>query len=144
MSETGGVTEDPRFAAGVAFFDKEDFFEAHEEWEALWHETRGAPRDFVQGLIQVTSALHHVQIKNMKGARLLHDSGIQLLSGYGDAYEGVDLKALRAAFDLVLAAILTLPYDSLTGRGHTGPVLVPYTPGRAFKFPWKKKEGRAL
>lgn len=143
MSETGRLSDDPRLAAGAAFFDKEEFFEAHEEWEALWHETRGAPRDFVQGLIQVTSALHHLQIGNMKGARMLHDSGMELLGTYGDAYEGVDLAVLRAAFDRSLAEILAVPFDQLTGRAHKGPKLIPYTPDRAFKFPWKKEDGRA-
>jgi predicted metal-dependent hydrolase len=136
VPETGRVTEDPRFRAGAAFFDKEDFFEAHEEWESLWHETRGEPRDFVQGLIQVTSALHHLQIRNMKGARLLHDSGVELLAPYGDAYQGVDLKTLRTAFDRSLAEILSQPLTSLTGRAHAGPVLIPYTPARAFKLPF--------
>lgn len=140
MSETGGVTADPRFGAGADFFDKEEFFEAHEEWEALWHETRGEPRDFVQGLIQVTSAMHHLQIGNMKGARQLHDTGLQLLARYGDAYEGVDLKALRERFDLSLREILSEPLARLAGRGDPhAPVKIAYTPGRAFHFPRQKK-----
>ena len=137
MSETGRVTDDPRFRAGADLFDKEDFFEAHEDWEALWHETRGEPRDFVQGLIQVTSAMHHLRNGNMRGARLLHDSGIGLLAPYGDAYDGVDLKALRGLFDGALKEILSEPLEKLPGRGHSGTILIPYSPGRAFKLPFK-------
>jgi uncharacterized protein len=137
MSETGRVTEDPRFRAGVDHFNKADFFEAHEEWESLWHDTRGEPKDFVQGLIQVTSALHHLQVGNMRGARQLHDSGLELLAPYGDAYQGVDLKALRGRFDLSLREILHEPRERLAGRGNPdGPVRIPYTPDRAFPFPF--------
>ena len=140
MPETGSVTSDPRFRAGVDLFDKEEFFEAHEEWEALWHETRGEPRDFVQGLIQVTSAMHHLGNGNMKGARQLHDTGLQLLARYGEAYEEVDLKRLREDFDRSLKEILKEPLERLAGRGDPGaPVKIAYTPDRAFKFPWPKK-----
>jgi predicted metal-dependent hydrolase len=136
MPETGRVTDDPRFREGVRLFDAQDFFEAHEEWESLWHETRGAPRDFVQGLIQVTSAMHHLRNGNMRGARLLHDSGAGLLAPYGDSYEGVDLKSLRERFDASLKEILAEPLEKLPGRGHPGTVLIPFTPGRVFKFPF--------
>lgn len=138
MSEAGGVSRDPRFRAGADLFDRTEFFEAHEEWEALWHETRGEPRDFVQGLIQVTSAMHHLQIGNMKGARQLHDSGIGLLAPYGDAYEGVDLNELRKRFDASLREILAEPLPRLAGRGDPdAPIKISYTPDRTFKFPWK-------
>ena len=65
---------------GIHLFNERDFFEAHEVWEDLWHATHGEARDFIQGLIQVTSALHHFGNGNMRGARLLHDSGIALLA----------------------------------------------------------------
>lgn len=138
MTAPEDIRSDPRFAAGVAHFDRADFFEAHEEWEALWHDTRGEARDFVQGLIQVTSAMHHLQVGNMRGARQLHDSGVGLLAPYGDAYAGVDLKALRLSFDDSLREILEAPYDRLAGRGNPGgEVKIAYAPDRAFRFPLK-------
>ncbi|HMX44082.1 MAG TPA: DUF309 domain-containing protein, partial [Elusimicrobiota bacterium] len=30
----------------MALFNNEDFFEAHEAWEELWHETQGEAREF--------------------------------------------------------------------------------------------------
>lgn len=125
---------DPRYLKGVAHFNAEEFFEAHEAWEDLWHATQGEERNFIQGLIQVTSSLHHLQIGNMRGARLLHDSGLELLAPYGDSHMGVDLKELRKDFDGILGEILNVPLDRLPGRGHPGDVRVPYAPERAPKI----------
>ncbi|HMU76120.1 MAG TPA: DUF309 domain-containing protein, partial [Elusimicrobiota bacterium] len=107
---------DPRFVKGVALFNNEDFFEAHEAWEELWHETHGEAREFIQGLIQVTSAMHHLQIGNMRGARILYGSGLELLAKYGGEYWGVDLVFLRVVFKRALAEILDVPVDQLAGR----------------------------
>lgn len=127
------MTYDERYLKGVDLFNNEDFFEAHEVWEDLWHATRGEARDFIQGLIQVTSAFHHLRNGNMRGARILHDSGVQLLGPYGDRYMGLDLKKLRAEFDAALSGILEPPVDQLAGRGHAGPVKIDYSPAKAPK-----------
>jgi len=131
------AADDPRFRRGVDHFNKEDFFEAHEAWEELWHETRGEARDFIQGLIQVTSALHHLQVGNMRGARILHDSGGDLLASYGDHFLGVDLALLRREFDRALEGLLDVPLEQLAGRGHAGPVKIRYSSDRAFPFPFR-------
>jgi predicted metal-dependent hydrolase len=139
MSEDGRVTADARFLRGVAFFNQADFFEAHEDWEALWHDTQGPSRDFIQGLIQVTSAMHHLQIGNMRGARQLHDSAVELLTPYGARHEGVDLLGLFREFNDALREILSEPMDRLAGRTNpSGPVRITYTPSRAFQFPFTK------
>jgi predicted metal-dependent hydrolase len=131
------VRGDPRFRAGADFFDRTKFFEAHEAWEDLWHDTHGEARNFVQGLIQVTSAMHHLQIGNMRGARKLHDTGLELLAPYGGSYEGVDLARLRSDFDRSLAEILKEPMERLAGRSNpSGPIIIPYTPDRAFALPF--------
>jgi uncharacterized protein len=132
MTEAGGY--DPRYLEGIALFNKEDFFEAHEVWEALWHDTHGEAKDFIQGLIQVTSAFHHFQQGNMRGARILHDSGLQLLAPYGNFYMGLDLKDLKQRFDQSLKEILEAPFENLKGRGYPGIFHLPYTSDRAFKL----------
>ena len=128
------MSYDERYLRGVEHFNKQDYFEAHEVWEDLWHATHGESRDFIQGLIQVTSSLHHFQNGNMRGARLLHDSGIELLAPYADVYMGLDLKRLRELFNRACAGILEVPLDQLYGRGHPGPIKVPFTPDRAFQI----------
>lgn len=125
---------DPRYLKGIEYFNRQDYFEAHEDWEALWHDTHDKSKDFYQGLIQVTSALHHFRNGNLRGARILHDTGIQLLSTYGDFFQGIDLKELRDNFNHSLREIVASKLDDLDGRGHPGPVKVPFTPDRVFQI----------
>jgi predicted metal-dependent hydrolase len=119
------MSYDPRYLKGVEHFNKEEFFEAHEVWEDLWHDTHDDSREFVQGLIQVTSSLHHLCNGNMRGARLLHDSGLQLLERYG---------RLKAEFNEILRGILDAPLQDLPGRGHPGTVKISYDASKAPKI----------
>lgn len=48
-----------RFDRGVVLFNAGAFYDAHEDWEALWHEAEGAERLWLQGLIQVAAAFVH-------------------------------------------------------------------------------------
>jgi predicted metal-dependent hydrolase len=125
---------DPRYAIGIQLFNREDFFEAHEVWEELWHETYGANKDFFQGLIQVTSAMHHLQIGNMRGARILYGSGIELLAPYGAHHLGLNLETLRTHFTHAMEGLLHVPAEKLSGRGGKGAVKIPYTSQLAFKL----------
>ncbi|MBK9430450.1 MAG: DUF309 domain-containing protein [Elusimicrobia bacterium] len=79
---------DPRHREAVARFNRGDYFEAHDAWEEIWNEAPEAERGFYQGLIQVTTALHHMTLGNMRGAKLLHGSAHELLSPYGDFHGG--------------------------------------------------------
>ena len=49
--DTTAPMYDPRYLAGVVLFNQGDFFEAHEAWEALWMDTAGEEKKFIQGLI---------------------------------------------------------------------------------------------
>jgi predicted metal-dependent hydrolase len=73
------VSNDPaqfreHFLQGVTLFNREDFFGAHEEWELLWIPANGETREFLQGLIQLSAAFHHVQRGNERGATRLFAS----------------------------------------------------------------------
>jgi hypothetical protein len=54
-------TPQDRFDRAVALFNDRAFFEAHEDWEALWHEAEGAERLWLQGLIQWAAAFVHFE-----------------------------------------------------------------------------------
>lgn len=125
---------DPRYLIGIKLFNREDFFEAHEVWEELWHDTNGMNKDYFQGLIQVTSAMHHLQIGNMRGARILYGSGIELLAPYGSRHMGLDLDTLRARFTQAVKGLLDVPLEKLAGRGGNGPIKIPYTSDLAFEL----------
>ena len=85
---------DPRYLEGIRWFNKREFFEAHEAWEGLWLECRDPSRRFYQGLIQVAVCLHHFRRGNTRGARKLYRTSRDYLRDYRPKYLGLDLDAL--------------------------------------------------
>lgn len=81
----GGIGADPRLQEGLDCFEDQQFFEAHEVWESLWH---GIPkahpeRIIVQGLIQLAVSLEHWRRGNPRGARGQWEKARAKLDGVG-------------------------------------------------------------
>jgi predicted metal-dependent hydrolase len=95
-----GSDYDPRYLEGIRWFNKREFFQAHEAWEGLWLEERGASRRFYQGLIQVAVCLHHFRRGNTRGARKLYHTSRQYLKDYRPRHLGLDLDALMDAMQV--------------------------------------------
>ncbi|HEX5823253.1 MAG TPA: DUF309 domain-containing protein [Candidatus Limnocylindrales bacterium] len=104
------------FEAGIAAYDRGDYFEAHELLEPAWMGTAvEAERDLLQGLIKLAAAfVHGVRgnplgiAKNLAGAREL------LAAAAGSpaaAAAGIDVVALVAAIDDRLARLARDPAD---------------------------------
>jgi predicted metal-dependent hydrolase len=83
---------DPRYLAGILFFNEHDYFEAHEVWEDLWSESHGAERRFYQGLIQAAVGLFHFSGGNLGGAVKLYRSSYDYMKECGSPFLGVDIK----------------------------------------------------
>jgi hypothetical protein len=81
---------------GIAHFNAQRFFQAHEAWEEAWHPSPEPERDFWQGLTQVAVGLTHRQRGNPSGAVTLLRRGARRLSGYGERFKGVPAGALAA------------------------------------------------
>lgn len=82
-------------AEGLKCYRREQFFEAHEHWEAVWMRCEGAEKKFVQALIQITVAFHHLQRENVVGAASLLRRALKKLEAYPEAYGGVDVGTLK-------------------------------------------------
>jgi predicted metal-dependent hydrolase len=108
---------DPRYLAGILFFNERDFFEAHEVWEALWMETTGPERKFVQGLIQAAVALLHFNNGNLRGAVKLFRSSRDYMQTFGSPYWGLDIgdfwRHMERCFAEALAADPAAPAPEL-------------------------------
>ena len=84
---------DPRYLAGILFFNRRDFFEAHDVWEDLWGESTAPERRFYQALIQAAVALYHFGNGNLRGATKLYRSSRNYMAPFGSPYLGLDANA---------------------------------------------------
>jgi len=109
------ATRDVAIAAGLAAYERGDFFEAHEDLEPAWMGTDDpAERALLQGIIKVAAAYVHDArgnpagiARNLEGARtLLLDASA---GGPGVERVGIDTGALIVAIDLRLADLAAHP-----------------------------------
>jgi predicted metal-dependent hydrolase len=77
-------------AEGIALFNEQKFWHAHEAWERRWLVAEGDEKLFLQGLIQLAAAYHHVQRRTYRGGVRLFDAALAKLSRVPDRYLGVD------------------------------------------------------
>jgi len=83
---------------GFEHFHAERFFDAHEAWETLWHETSGPAHDALRVLIQAAVVLHHHQQGNREGVeRQLQRCRARLAELDTAELWGVDLRAFVQA-----------------------------------------------
>lgn len=123
---------DSRYLKGIEHFNKREFYDAHETWEDLWNEEHAEAHNFVQGLIQFATALHHFEAFNLKGTKLLYQAGVELLKPYGDVYWGLPVKKLIDDMTECVKDLDSYKQAELPGRYH---------PDKE-KFPVKLKEER--
>ncbi len=100
---------EPRYLAGILFFNERDFFEAHEVWEDLWVESHGPERKFVQGLIQAAVGLYHFHGGNFGGALKLYRSAKAYMTPCGSPYWGMDVDAFWRQMEVCFAPLLADP-----------------------------------
>jgi uncharacterized protein len=90
------LKEREEFGQGVALFNARRFFEAHEAWEQLWLRERPPEKAFLQGLIQLAAAFHHLGRGNRRGAESLLAAAIAKLKRFPGNHRGMALSRLRA------------------------------------------------
>jgi hypothetical protein len=114
---------DPRYLAGVLFFNARDFFEAHEVWEDLWAESHGDERKFVQGLIQAAVGLFHFSGGNLGGAVKLYRSARDYMAPCGSPFLGLDSDAFWRRMEECFRPLLTTATPDRSLR--PDPALIP-------------------
>jgi uncharacterized protein len=83
---------DTALRKAALLFNHHLFFEVHEVLEVQWRVERDPARLFLQGLIQVAVAFHHLERGNFRGAvALLHD-GLEKIIPHRPAFLGVELQ----------------------------------------------------
>ena len=85
------------FLAGVEHFNALEFWEAHEAWEEIWLVAESDVEQFLQGLIQVAAAYHHMKRGTFRGAVRLFEAGLRRLSAFPQRYSGIDRTDVESA-----------------------------------------------
>jgi predicted metal-dependent hydrolase len=82
-------------AEGLQCYKTGEFFLAHEHWEGVWLKCEEPEKTFLQSLIQITAAFHHLQRKNFRGAASLLRAALRRLNAFPATYGGIEVEALR-------------------------------------------------
>jgi uncharacterized protein len=100
---------------GVELFNRGEYWEAHEAWEAEWMPDRKGPdAGFYKGLIQVAAGCLHYTRRNRRGAVNKWRSGADYLRPYLPEHRGVRLAPLVMAVDRYLEAMKPHDWPDLT------------------------------
>jgi uncharacterized protein len=82
-------------AEGLHCYKSGEYFEAHEHWEGVWLNCDEPEKTFLQALIQITAAFHHLQRKNFRGTASLLRVALRRLDDFPSAYGGIEVEAVR-------------------------------------------------
>jgi predicted metal-dependent hydrolase len=108
-------------AEGLRCYKSGEFFFAHEHWESVWLKCEEPEKTFLQALIQITAAFHHLQRKNFIGAASLLRAALRRLEAFPAAYGGIEVEDLRASARAWVLALecedqsLQLPFPPIAG-----------------------------
>jgi predicted metal-dependent hydrolase len=89
------VWSDGALAEGLRCYRNQEFFAAHEHWEGIWLNSQEPDKTFLQALIQVTAAFHHLQRNNVLGAASLLHAALRRLDPFPPVYGGIAVESLR-------------------------------------------------
>lgn len=122
-------TQDP-LAEGLQRYQTGEFFAAHESWESLWMVAGEPEKKFLQGLILVTAAFHHLERNNPVGTRRLLERALLRLEDYPANFGSISVALLCEDIRQWLAALVSgepfppfgCPRIRLTNARSSGPV----------------------
>lgn len=81
-------------AEGLRLYHAGEFFAAHEAWESLWLGAQEPEKTFLQGLIQVTAAFHHLQRNRPLGTVRLLQAALGRLERYPASFGSISVALL--------------------------------------------------
>jgi predicted metal-dependent hydrolase len=106
-------------ADGLRCYRNAEFFEAHEHWELVWLGLDEPEKSFLQAVIQVTAAFHHLQTGNTVGAASLLRRALHRLEGCPAHFGGIAAASLCHEVRQALQNIEGMP-------AQTNPITAPH------------------
>jgi uncharacterized protein len=95
----------PELLAGIAQFNRGEYFEQHETLELLWRAEARDVRRLYQGILQIGVAFHHLRRRNHHGTVYMLARGARYLVPFAPRCQGVDVAALIADAAAALAEV---------------------------------------
>jgi hypothetical protein len=92
-------------AVGLACYRRGEFFQAHEHWEDVWRTLNEPEKSFLQALIQLTAAFHHLSARNSLGAVVLMRKALRRLEKCPAQFGGIAVPPLCTEITAWLHAI---------------------------------------
>ncbi len=92
-------------AEGLRCYRSEEFFEAHEHWECVWLEMPEPDKTFLQALIQIAAAFHHLKRRNPLGTVSLLSGAVRRLQRYPEEYGGIRVADLLLEIEVWLRTL---------------------------------------
>ena len=100
-----GPQADPRFKKAVELFNDGKWYDAHDVFEELWHETADPHRRSLQGVLQVAGGQLHLHRENRRGATILFGEALGRLKRPGTPDLGLDIQGLCTCIEKRLRAL---------------------------------------
>lgn len=110
---TDTVAYDSRYLEYFVHFNAAEYFESHEVLEDLWLEDTSSDRLFLQGLIQLAAAIHHLRNRNWTGAGKLLALGTAKLSRYPAHHWSLDLESFLAEVTRFIETSIGRPWGEI-------------------------------
>ena len=85
---------DSRFEIGMKLFNSCQWYNSHDVFEEIWHETGGYERQLIQGILQVAVAQVHLENGNLNGATILYGEALGRLKKFHLVNFGLDIEGL--------------------------------------------------
>lgn len=92
-------------AEGLHCYRTGQFFEAHEYWEEVWLRLAEPEKSFLQSLVQISAAFHHLRHGNRIGTISLLTRALRRLDRSQSHFCGIDVAKLRLETRNWLAAL---------------------------------------
>lgn len=86
---------DKLFRVGLDAYQQGNFFNAHEHWEKLWSNYHAEDRRFIQGLIQLSVSLVHLQNNNLSAARGLMKKCLEKFEDFSGIQREINVDILK-------------------------------------------------
>ncbi|RAP20882.1 hypothetical protein C2W64_03793 [Brevibacillus laterosporus] len=95
-------------------FNEQEFYECHDLLEDIWMEQK--TNKFLQGLLQMSVGLYHLECGNIKGARWMFTNAHKYLEAYAPKYWDLSVNEVLLYLEKCLQALPSserIPYDEV-------------------------------